>query len=368
MLWGYEGAFLIAAINIMFGLGSTLSPWVVAPFISTAPNQNQSTICQPVNSQTGTVPETDSQFGTVPKPPGSMPNSQELNLDKSVLTNHGATQLNGPTQEVICQTVMEETYIQYAYVVVSILFASVAIMYCFSYRISLKNKERTQKEPITKGSKNGAKKSRSFEPVWYRQPMIVITLVRFACIVGVGSQFFNYLVALAVKEFSWTKPRALGLASLYQTVFTASRMAWTFITVFISPPKIILINVVLMVGSLMFLSLGVNYGDWVLWFGACGFALASAPLYGASLATAERHIVITGFVGSILTQGNVIGVFIFSMLIGYLFDSVPISMVFICIGGSVVLGVFFVIACRYSHYYEGHMKKVRSQGKLVEMM
>ena len=319
-------------------LGTVVAPWIVAPFI------------------VHTEGKSDSSDNVT----SIMTSSSPDNFSNSVSDGNVTVTDSALTSDVDVGDGTElgfandRTRIQYAFSLVSIWFMLVSTLFLTAYLAKKKEKSQGTGTSTVQNSQTTMKNApeRLFEPLWYRIPMLILTALRFGTYVGLESQYAAYLTAFTVKGLGRSKTDGLALTSTYRTAFTISRVVNIAVALCMTPMKMIVVDVVVIICAYGFLVGTVEHFYWAVWVGSVVAGLGMGSFFGASVSWTEKQLKITGKTGAVIGVGDTTGVMLITFTIGHLFDSLgPISFMYACLVDSVVIALVFALCYAWSRYY-----------------
>ncbi len=321
-----------------FGIGTFVAPWIAKPFIS----------------RIGPVGDNN----TATEPNTTRINSTAASIHGTISTSNGV-----PVLQVENTSGLNRTYlIVGAYIFVSSLFF---VLIYFIDRRSTRNDPTKQGKTKNSGittEKNSEMKSP--EPIWYRCPMLVLGFFRFFFYVGLEITSASLLMTFAVKGMGWDKATGVALTACFRGVFSVGRGSSIILAIFITPTKMVILNLILINAGLGVLSVFLNYHPLILWIfiSLAGFGMGS--FYGASMSWADKYMNMTGKSGTLFIFGAWMGLFIIPALTGYLFDNVgPFCYIYVCLGTSILLLIVTTASMLLAHYYTSQKKHVSNQGQ-----
>ena len=327
LLWGWDGAILMQAYHCIFAIGTFVSPWIAAPFI--IPDHKNDAL----NSTQ--IPCTE--------------NSTENTL--AVLTTIDDVHF------------AETTRVQYSFLIIGVYFLVSSMAFSFTYLAWFKYEElkgkACNKVPIKTEqveTTNANDQDPKFEPLWYRIPMMILMFLRFGTYVGLEVAYASFLMTFAVKGLNWPRHDGIAVTSVFRASFAAARGISICLAAVVTPTKMILKDLVILITAFIVLLLCVEANDLVLWVssGVVGFGMGS--LYASSMSWVDGKMFITGKAGATFVTGTWIGVLIIPALVGYLFDKVgPFGFIYSCFGDTLLMTLICLLAMLVAWLY--HRRK-----------
>ena len=323
---------------LLLTLGTVVAPWIVAPFIVHTDGESDL-------SDNATSITTSSSVENLSY---SVTDSNVTATDSIIVSNVDVT------DETEIRFANDRTRIQYAFSLVSVWFILVSTLFLTAYLAKRKEKSQETRTSALKNSQTKVKTApeRPFEAMWYRIPMLVLTALRFGTYVGLESQYAAYLTAFTVKGLGRSKTDGLALTSTYRTAFTISRVVNIAVALCVTPMKMIIVDVVVIICAYGFLVGTVEHFHWSVWLGSVVAGLGMGSFFGASASWTEKQLKITGKTGAIIGVGDTSGVMLITFTIGHLFDSLgPISLMYACLVDSVLIALICALCFAWSRYY-----------------
>ena len=370
--------------HCVFALGTFVAPWIAKPFISTMETmQENNTYMETTTSKSQLVVSgndtkfllkgessthnTQSMFNSLNPTGPSIQDTTSTPKRMSIFQVNVSENSNVTDTEQLSESQVHFTYlIVGAYIFISSL--CFVIVY-FIHRRSTRNDPTKQGKNKNSGittEKNSRMKSP--EPAWYRWPMLVLMFFRFAIYVGLDIMTASFLMTFAVKGLGWDKDTGVALTSCFRGVYSIGRGSSILFAVFISPSKMIIMNLVLINIGLGVLAAFFEYHPLILWIfiSLAGFGMGS--FYGASMSWIDKYLNVTGKTGSLFILGSWVGLLTLPALTGYLFDNIsPFCYIYSCLGTSLVLLVVTVSSMLLAHCYHSNLRKQHSnQGQEME--
>lgn len=332
LIWGWDGAILLQAFHCVFGLGTFVAPWLAAPFISV------------VYSNSSVLNET--------------------NLPK--LENDTVTTLF-PLEKATQEMIRGESHVHFSYMIVggySVISSGFFLLTYFLHKKEMGTKGcATQGVSAEKFSDNNQK-----EPKWFLYPMLVLMFLRFSFYVGLDIMSASLLMTFAVKGLGWTKPQGIAVTSCLRGVFSASRALNVFLAFVISPTKMILTDLTLILTSLLVLTIFITFNDLILWIFISMVGFGCGSFFGASMSWADKYMNVSGKIGSVFITGSWFGLLTIPAITGYLFDNVsPFCYIYACFGDSVGIAVVTLSSMALVLRYQKYLRNVRALNESFEI-
>ena len=109
--------------------------------------------------------------------------------------------------------------------------------------------------------------------------------LRFAFYVGLDVMSASFVMTFAVKGLGWTKSQGIAVTSCFRGVYSLGRVSSVFLALIISPTKMIMFDVFLILSGLFVLTIFINFHDLILWIFISLAGLGMGSFYGASMPT-----------------------------------------------------------------------------------
>ena len=326
LIWGRDGAILMQAFHCVFALGTFVAPWLAAPFISPA---------------LLTSPNETTTVSTVP--------------DQNDLSDLKESNLETYTKVYVPESYESNVYFTFlivgAYEVVSSAFFVVSYIFHRKYpKANETNVTNTKRNKGVTSEKSSGFKQK--EPKWFLFPMLGLMFLRFAFYVGLDVMSASLLMTFAVKGLGWTKPQGIAVTSCFRGVYSVGRGSSVFLAFLISPTKMIMMDLFLIIIGLLILTIFINFHDLILWIfiSLAGFGMGS--FYGTSMSWADKYMKVTGKTDSVFITGSWFGLLSIPALTGYLFDNVsPYSYIYACFGDALAVTLVTFLSMGLVHYY-----------------
>ena len=327
LLWGWDGAILMQAYHCVFAIGTFVSPWIAAPFI--LPDKDVK-----LNETTSTTTSSE-------------------NINSSVLSNYtGLDTLQVPA---------EKSQVQYVFLIIGIYFLSASVAFWTTYVIWFKygavpdSRDGTNKKPNETSSNQNAS---LLEPSWFRIPMMIFMFFRFGTYCGLEITYTSFLMIFSVEGLNWMKTDGLAVTAAFRASFAAARGVSIFLAAFVSPTKMVLKDLFILVVTYIVLTSFVHGSQYILWICSCAVGFGMGSFYASSMSWVDGNMLITGRAGSTFVTGSWMGVLTMPALVGYLFDTVgPEGFIYFCLVDSLLLAGMCATAMTFSHYYHHKWSK-----------
>ena len=327
LLWGWDGAILMQAYHFIFAVGTIVSPWIAAPFIL----QDQRDALN--STETFHVTSTTTNFMTSLNPVYDNVNS-------------------------IPADPQEMTRVQYSYLIIGVYCLISSIAFSFTYLVWFKYEELKGKNRHKVQAKNGREEETSnnidkkLEPMWFRIPMMIFMFLRFGTLVALEIVYASFLMTFAVNGLNWTKQDGLAVTSVFRASFAAARGLSICLAAAVSPTKMIIKDLVILISAFVVLLIWVEANNLVLWVGSGVVGFGMGSLYASSMSWADGQMIITGKAGSTFVTGTWIGALTIPASVGYLFDTVgPFSFIYSCFGDTLLLSLICLSAMLFSWFF-----------------
>ena len=334
LIWGWDGTILMQSFHCVFALGTFVAPWLAAPFISSDMHT--------IDNDTTTT------------------SSVSLQTEHDTLTVQNWENRETIT-EIINMKIGEESHesnVHFTFLIVAAYEVLSSGLFVVSYIFHRKNGNvnelhqdngRTKHKGVTSEKRSSFKRK---ESKWFLLPMLGLMFLRFAFYVGLDVMSASLLMTFAVKGLGWTKPQGIAVTSCFRGVYSAGRGTGVVLAVIISPTKMIMFDIFLILIGLFVLTIFINFHDLILWIfiSLAGFGMGS--FYGASMSWADKYMNVTGKTGSVFITGSWFGLLSLPALTGYLFDNVsPYCYIYACFGSAIAMAVLTFLAMGLVFFY-----------------
>ena len=315
------------AYHFIFAVGTIVSPWIAAPFILQDPRDvlNSTETFHVTSRTTASLTSLNPVYDSV----SSLPTDPQ-----------------------------EMTRIQYSYLIIGVYCLISSIAFSFTYLVWFKYEELKGKNHPEVHTKNGREDETSenadkkLEPMWFRIPMMLFMFLRFGTLVALEIVYASFLMTFAVKGLNWTKQDGLAVTSVFRASFAAARGLSICLAAAVSPTKMIIKDLVILISAFVVLLIWVEANYLVLWVGSGVVGFGMGSLYASSMSWADGHMIITGKAGSTFVTGTWIGALTIPASVGYLFDTVgPFSFIYSCFGDTLLLSLICLSAMLFSWFF-----------------
>ena len=168
----------------------------------------------------------------------------------------------------------EMTRVQYSYLIIGVYSLISSIAFSFTYLVWFKYEELKGKNRPETHTKNGREDETSenidkkLEPMWFRIPMVLFMFLRFGTLVTLEIVYASFLMTFAVKGLNWTKQDGLAVTSVFRASFAAARGLSICLAAVVSPTKMIIKDLVILISAFVVLLIWVEANNLVLWVGS----------------------------------------------------------------------------------------------------
>ncbi len=328
LLWGSDGNILVQAFHAIFGVGTSISPWIIGPFVLHEHPKN-------------TVNNT------------SLGNTTAVN--NSFNTDDGETFYRNWTDKNVSNSTEQpnqETRIHIPFTFIMAWFAFVSILFFISYRLNKKEKIQT----VRSGSrtKRVDQETKEFEPMWYRATFLILSALRFGFYCALEGQYAAFLTAFAVRGLGRSKTEGIALTSVFRTSFMISRVVNIGLALFIRPGTMIVIDLILLMLTYTILVLTVQHYGLAIWIGSALLGFGMSSFFAASISWVTENLKVTGKAAAIINL-DAPGVMTLTFLIGHMFDAYgPMTFLYICMADSFFITLICVLTYLLARYYRKH--------------
>ena len=139
----------------------------------------------------------------------------------------------------------------------------------------------------------------------------------------------NYLSPFVIKGLEWEIKYGPIITSVFWGFHGLGRIAAIPISFFITPGKMVAINLLFTFIGLLMMVVAPFTSDLILWFAVAIASFAMASTFATLILWTSNYIEITGSVGACFLTGSAFGVMVGGTLTGYLFQSY--SHLWVCI-------------------------------------
>ena len=145
-----------------------------------------------------------------------------------------------------------------------------SIAFSFTYLVWFKYEELKGKSRPQVHDKNGHQDETSnniekkLEPMWFRIPMMIFMFLRFGTLVALEIVYASFLMTFAVSGLNWSKQDGLAVTSVFRASFAAARGLSICLAAAISPTKMIIKDLVILVSAFVVLLIWVEANNLVL--------------------------------------------------------------------------------------------------------
>ena len=309
--WGREGGPFMLALHFFYSVGGIISPLVTRLFL--APKLGITH-----NNSTADVQAMDNITQ-----PGESYN----------LTDHRGEE----------QPIYGETKVHWAFVITGVLTAISGILY-----IALLCKGYEKVPTYTKGKRQDTSKIKRVKlNKWQMVLFLILLATSVISSTTVECKGFSFIMPFVLLQLNWSKSDGAFLISLLWAFYSIGRFCGIFVSKFVRPHKILIINIMIIIASSVGLYFGaVNNISALVW--------TMVPLMGAGISccfpsfmvwTHENALKISGKMGGFFLFCGSVGCFIDPLYIGALMENVsPLYFVYLqIIQGALSLFIFVVI-------------------------
>ena len=337
LIWGWDGAILMQSFHCVFALGTFVAPWLAAPFISSD--------AYTIDNETTTISSVSFQTDDNTMSVRNIENYETITDTTNIKTL-------GIGEELHESNVHFTFLIIAAYEILSSGLFVVSYIFQRKYsKVNEVNQEngKNKNEGVTSEKRSSFKRK---EPKWFLFPMLGLMFLRFAFYVGLDVMSASFLMTFAVKGLGWTKSQGIAVISCFRGVYSLGRVSSVLLALIISPTKMIMLDIFLILTGLFVLTIFINFHDLILWIfiSLAGFGMGS--FYGASMSWADKYMNVTGKTGSVFITGSWFGLLSLPALTGYLFDNVsPYCYIYACFGSAIAVAVVTFLAMGLVFFY-----------------
>ncbi|XP_064462905.1 sodium-dependent glucose transporter 1B-like isoform X2 [Ornithodoros turicata] len=299
-LWPANCGPSLQIYHFMFGVGAFVAPLMTYPFLSPNSTTNESL---------------DANIQVSP-----LLGSAEIVQDVS------------PSASLTYAT--EPSRIHYAFAIVSAVHVFIAILMVVSYIA-----DRSDCKPVPLDNAESNPGSGKFAAI-----LLSVLSVFIFTVIGLECCYSQMLATFAVSSaLHFSKSSASYLTSVFFLTFSLGRVMCAFCAAVSSPFKMLLCSQVLLLaahGVLVFLG---ESSAITVWSMTAVTGLAQAALYGTAVAWCVRYVVLGFFMMSALTVAASAGSMAAPVLVGLFIDDIPMVVMYVCFGATVLMGLLLVI-------------------------
>lgn len=302
LLWGRDSEPWMQTLHFAFALGATVSPFIAQPFINEAALEKES--ISYVGNATSPAPvtkyETSTPFSTTESVPSWFPQ------------------------------------VAWAFMITAVLTLFVSISFLFLSCSKTTKKARSVQQDTIK--QEGRK---------FRLQVLALLFTFYFLYVGTEVSFGLFIYTFAIEcEKKYTKDEGAALTSVFWGLFAAGRFAAIFLSHFINPRTMLVMDMLGTLISTVAMSLFPFYAfsaDWILWASVGLYGWSMASLFPSGISWAERYITVTGKAASVLVVGAALGEMALPFLMGHLVIGKPLNLMYFCLASTILSIVNFSI-------------------------
>ena len=300
----------------------------------------------------------------------------ELTLVVNCMNEFCSSSNNTVSKAFWGKKVLPEQRISYCagiyYLIIGVYCLISSIAFSFTYLVWFKYEELKGKNRHKVQAKNGREEETSnninkkLESMWFRIPMMIFMFLKFGTLVALEIVYASFLMTFAVNGLNWTKQDGLAVTSVFRASFAAARGLSICLAAAVSPTKMIIKDLVILISAFVVLLIWVEANNLVLWVGSGVVGFGMGSLYASSMSWADGQMIITGKAGSTFVTGTWIGALTIPASVGYLFDTVgPFSFIYSCFGDTLLLSLICLSAMLFSWFFHGIGKSNAKPKKIL---
>jgi FHS family Na+ dependent glucose MFS transporter 1 len=156
--------------------------------------------------------------------------------------------------------------------------------------------------------------------------------------------FGSLVMTYSVTFLGWSKARGSLLTSVFWGSFAAARGLAIFLAKCLTPPVMIIIDLVIVIFALIGLVMGAESSDVVMWVCTALLGIGMASIFPTGITWAERYMHVTGKATAVFVGGSALGEMLMPALSGFLFEAKgPMWLLYILLGASIFSIVIYII-------------------------
>ena len=318
------------AVFLLFNLGKSVVPFVVAPFLA------QEGVITPVGP--GPTPGNGSARAK-PFKPIHWPDGWA-----AVLFPNRSSPADSPASlEDIEATPGSISSVGYGYVIVAGYTVLVGILYIV---VALRSGCRLWAAPDPKKSTDFDKSTAVSNSIWRKAAVLAAFFIMIFLQCGMESVDAGLMMSLLSEYLNRSKEMGVIASSVYQGVKVLACIVVVLIVNRIHPSVLLLVDLLFMLvaTSLMTISIYFNIGDALLWTTFVLLAIGMSNSYATMASWLETRYRITGMVTSILTIGFGLGSMVLPTLTTNLLDQKgPVMFPLVLLISSILCFIFYFI-------------------------
>jgi FHS family Na+ dependent glucose MFS transporter 1 len=171
----------------------------------------------------------------------------------------------------------------------------------------------------------------------YGLGLLICVFLYYFLIVGLFSPF-QFFFAFAIEApVHFSKPEASTLLTMFFACELASRLICTVLARFVPINIFVVVNVLLVLATCTIMAIFVHYVREVLWACMAILGLLSSPLWPNGTAWADEYLQMNSMAVMVMMIGKSCGFFIFTPLVGQVFDVRPRNAMLVLVGCAATL-------------------------------
>lgn len=367
-VWGQRSAPYMQTLHFSFGVGAFVAPLIAEQFLSTDTNvtvnvnatgsggrkllslsTNEKDLANNYLSMFFSSRLPTFQFSRIYH--GSQQNTQLHNYHR--IKRDTENSLNQTTTPVssnethppwfvdhitnLTRTLQKLSKFEFAYIIIALFNFIVCIMFtalccCGSQSLLAIRKEDTCPEYERKENRG------------FRVQILFMLFIFYFLYVGMEVTYGGFIMAFSVVYLRWSKTEGTLLTSVFWGAFAAGRGLAIPLSRWLSPPVMLIINLLLSCMSLGGLLMAVDSSPHAVWLCTALVGVGFSSVFPTGITWAERYMHVTGKATAVFVVGSALGEMCLPVVVGWLFESKGelwlIRILLACALLSVVLYIF----------------------------
>lgn len=235
--------------------------------------------------------------------------------------------------------------VQYSYVVLAFIILTTSVIFAILSFLAPSSKSTTKSDSSPDKDTSAARVTITRR---HKVILLVMLFTYSAFYYSLECTTSNFAAAFAIKHLSWDVTTGAATTSTYWAGLGLGRFTNIFVSVFLNPTQMLLINMTLITSSFILL-LFTHLHSSLLWVGVALAGYGMSSTFVTIVLWASRHMPITGAVTAVFIVGASVGCTSLAPLIGLLFQKLsPLSLVYVNLTVSLLL--FLLSGCLW--WYE----------------
>ncbi|XP_064467285.1 sodium-dependent glucose transporter 1B-like isoform X2 [Ornithodoros turicata] len=300
-IWPVNNGPVLQVFHFSFGVGSLLAPLLAQPFLSGLPRDH---LAGNLSDSNTSLPESTSFLN-------------------STVTNY-----------------YEESKIQYAFLIVSIYIAVIAV--CMTLLYIVDNKETSERQASTQKVHNDVAPSN--RDIRFTRTFLALTGIYVFVYVAMECSYGQMLTTFGVKsDLRMTVSSAAYLTQVFFVTFTLARVLAAVMALKVTPFGMLLASNLLLVGTYAILMPWGASSSLLLWVGTAVSGIGQASIYGAAVSFCVEYVVLTNANMSLIIVMSGVGAMLSPVLVGQFIDDFPMVLMYTCFVASLVMALVLIL-------------------------